>query len=77
MKIQLDQYREIEILESDLYKAYVVECFLFEEPKIVSKHKSVDAAIKAGIRNGGNFRWIIFDNQAFKPEAFMKFRWHK
>lgn len=77
MKIQLDHYSNIEIAESNVYKAYVVECIPFSEPIIISKHKSAEAAVKAGIRNGGNFRWIVFDNQAFKPDAFMRYRWHR
>lgn len=78
MQIQLDNYRTIEIPESKIYKAYVVESGLFSSPVIISRHKSDNAAINAGIKNPTNtFRWIILDNVAYKPSAFQKYRWHK
>ena len=71
MLIQVDAYRTIELPESDKWKYYVVQSELTSnEVKIVSKHRTRNAAIDAAKRTAGIQVHVIDDGVAIPRAAF-------
>jgi hypothetical protein len=71
MLIQIDNYRTIELPESDKWKYYVVQSELTSnDVKIVSKHKTRNAAIDAAKGTAGSFVSVIDDGVAISRNAF-------